>query len=115
MVDQQILEQGAYPFMMPVLKHVVLPHATTVAFLIAYGELALGVALVFGVLVRAASAFGFIYMMSLLFSSNYPGPQLPIWQYFGASLGHSVLALCFLAFLVGRADRRLSLRPYIWS
>lgn len=106
----RFLEQGAYPWMVPVLNHFVLPHATGIAFLVAYGELAIGVALVLGVFVRTASAFGFLYMLALLFSSNYPGPHVPLWQYFGASLEHSVLALCFLVFLVGRADRRLSLK-----
>ena len=52
------LESGAYPFMVPVLKNFVLPHATSIAFLAAYGELAIGVALVTGRLVRAASLCG---------------------------------------------------------
>ena len=104
----RFLEGGAYPFMKPVLKNFVLAHATPLAFLIAYGELAIGVSLVSGVLVRAASFSGLIYMLSLLFSSNYPGANAPFWQYFGASLDHSVLALCFLAFLIGRADAKFS-------
>jgi len=106
----QFLRQGAYPFMVPVLETFVLPHATAIAFLVAYGELAIGLALVIGVCVRAASAFGFVYMVALLFSSNYPGPGVPLWQYFGASLDHSVLALCFLAFMVGQSNERLSVR-----
>ena len=106
----EFLRQGAYPFMVPVLERFVLPHATTIAFLVAYGELAIGLALVIGVCVRAASAFGFVYMLALLFSSNYPGPNAPLWQYFGASLDHSVLALCFFAFIIGQSDERLSLR-----
>ena len=100
----------AYPFMVPVLQRIVLPHATAIAFLAAYGELAIGVALVLGICVRLASAFGFVYMLTLLFSSNYPGAHAPLWQYFGASLDHSVLALCFLTFLAGRADGALSLK-----
>ena len=100
----RFLEDGAYPFMKPVLKNFVLPHATPIAFLVAYGELAIGLSLLSGILVRAASFFGLIYMLSLLFSANYPGAGAPFWQYFGASLDHSVLALCFLTFLVGRAD-----------
>ena len=36
-------------------------------------------------------------MLTLLFSSDYPGPGAPLWQYFGASLGHSVFALCFIS------------------
>src|SRR6267142_5544126 len=106
----KFLEGGAYPFMIPVLREFVLPHATAIAFLVAYGELAIGVALVIGVWVRPASVFGFLYMLSLLFSSNYPGAHAPLWQYFGASLDHSVLALCFVAFLIGDATAAWSLR-----
>ena len=105
----RFLESGAYPFMQPVLRGFVLPHATPIAFLVAYGELAIGIALTLGVLVRAASCFGLIFMLSLLFSSNYPGAAAPFWQYFGASLDHSVLALCFLVFLIGRADTKWSI------
>lgn len=92
------LQGGAYPFMVPVLRGFVLPHATLIAFLVAYGELAIGLALVFGILVRPASVCGMVYMLTLLFSANYPGTKAAVWQYFGASLEHSVLALCFGAF-----------------
>jgi uncharacterized membrane protein YphA (DoxX/SURF4 family) len=107
---QKFLADGAYPFMVPVLRTFVLPHATPIAFLVAYGELAIGFALLLGVLVRPASAFGLLYMLTLLFSSNYPGTGAPFWQYFGASLDHSVLAICFLAFLIGSADQFSVLR-----
>jgi thiosulfate dehydrogenase [quinone] large subunit len=90
--------------MAPVLRNFVLSHARPIAFLVAYGELAIGIALTLGVWVRRASAFGLLYMMTLLLSSNYPGPNAPMWQYFGASLDHSVLGLCFVAFLIGRSD-----------
>jgi thiosulfate dehydrogenase (quinone) large subunit len=105
----KFLEEGAYPFMMPILRGFVLPHATVIAFLVAYSELAIGIALTFGVLVRPASAGGLLFMLTLLFSSDYPGVNAPFWQYFGASLSHSVFALCFLAFLVGRSDAVWSL------
>jgi thiosulfate dehydrogenase [quinone] large subunit len=100
----KFLEGGAYPFMAPILRGFVLPHATSIAFLVAYGELAIGLALVPGFLVRAASSCGLLFMVTLLFSSDYPGAGAPLWQYFGASLSHSIFALCFAAFLVGRAD-----------
>jgi uncharacterized membrane protein YphA (DoxX/SURF4 family) len=100
----KFLAGGVYPFMEPVLRGFVLSYATFFAFLTAYGELAIGLALLFGIWVRPASASGLIFMLALLFSSDYPGPQAPFWQYFGASLSHSVFALCFAAFLVGRAD-----------
>lgn len=100
----KFLEGGAYPFMVSVLRGFVLAHATPIAFLVAYSELAIGIALLFGIFVRWASAGGLLFMLTLLVSSDYPGPGAPFWQYFGASLSHSVFALCFIAFLIGRAD-----------
>ncbi|HEV2102317.1 MAG TPA: DoxX family protein [Candidatus Acidoferrum sp.] len=100
----KFLQDGVYPFMAPVLRNFVLPHARPIAFLVAYGELAIGIALTLGVWVRRASAFGLLYMTTLLVSSNYPGAGAPLWQYFGASLDHSVLGLCFVAFLIGQSD-----------
>ena len=106
----RFLEGGAYPFMAPVLRGFVLGHATSIAFLVAYGELAIGIALIFGILVRAASVGGVVFMLTLLFSSDYPGAGAPFWRYFGASLSHSVFLLCFAAFLMGRADSVWSLK-----
>jgi thiosulfate dehydrogenase [quinone] large subunit len=92
--------------MVPVLKNFVLPHSTAIAFLAAYGELAIGIALVSGRWVQAASLCGLVYMVALLFSSNYPGAHAPLWQYFGASLNHLVLALCFAVFAITKAEKR---------
>ena len=100
----KFLQDGAYPFMAPILRGFVLPHARPIAFLVAYGELAIGIALTLGIWVRRASAFGLLYTLTLLLSSNYPGAGAPLWQYFGASLDHSVLGLCFLTFLMGEPD-----------
>lgn len=108
------LQGGAvYPFMVPVLQGFVLPHGTAIAFLAAYGELAIGLSLLSGIFVRSASAFGLLYMLTLLFSSNYPGAGAPLWQYFGASLNHLVLGCCFVAFLCSHSDAVLSLRRYL--
>ncbi|MCH8947329.1 MAG: DoxX family membrane protein [Acidobacteria bacterium] len=109
----RFLEQGPYPFMVTVLQDFVLPHSTAIAFLVAYGELAIGLGLVLGLLVRTASVCGMIYMLTLLFSSDYPGPQAAFWQYFGAALEHLVLALCFATFVLGNTDQVLSLRSYL--
>jgi thiosulfate dehydrogenase (quinone) large subunit len=99
-INKWLEEGGAYPFMAPILKNFVLPHATPIAFLVAYGEFSIGLALTLGILVRAASTGGLIFMLTLLFSSDYPGAAAPFWQYFGASLSHSVFALCFISFLI---------------
>jgi len=45
-INRFLQEGGAYPYMIPVLQRVVLPHGTAIAFLVAYGELAIGLALV---------------------------------------------------------------------
>jgi len=100
----KFLQGGAYPFIAPILKGFVLPHARPIAFLVAYGELAIGIALTLGIWVRRASAFGLLFMVTLLFASDYPGAGAPMWQYFGASLDHSVLGICFVTFLMGTAD-----------
>ena len=109
----RFLADGAYPFMLPVLTNFVLPHAKPLAFLVAYGEMAIGIALVLGLLARAASLCGLIYMIALLFSSNYPGPHAAFWQYFGASLEHLVLALCFAAFACTRPGELWSVRNHL--
>lgn len=112
-VNKFLQDGAAYPFIIPVLTGFVLVHATPIAFLVAYGEFAIGLALVLGVYVSAASAFGLIYMLALLFSSNYPGRDVPLWQYFGASLEHSVLAMCFAAFVAARSGEVLSISRYL--
>jgi len=98
--------------MAPILRGFVLRHATSIAFLVAYGELAIGLALVSGIMIRSASFCGLIFMLTLLFSSDYPGAEAAFWQYFGASLSHSVFALCFAAFLIGRADSVWSMKAF---
>src|SRR5277367_3421709 len=108
----RFVQEGAYPFMVPVLRDFVIPHARPIAFLVAYGELAIGVALVLGLLARAASVCGAIFMLTLLFSANYPGPNAALWQYFGASLEHLVLAFCFTVFALIKSDEVFSARSY---
>jgi uncharacterized membrane protein YphA (DoxX/SURF4 family) len=104
----KFLEGGVYPFMEPVLRNFVLPHATLIAFAVAYGEFCIGLGLVLGIVVRPASVGGLALMLVMLFSSDYPGPHASFWQYFGASLSHSIFVLCFVAFLIGRTDE-------VWS
>jgi uncharacterized membrane protein YphA (DoxX/SURF4 family) len=86
----------------------VLPHAHLWAFLTAYGELLIGLGLIFGVLTRLASVFGLLLMVMLWLSAGYPGPHVALWRYFGASLDSSVFAGCFAAFLVGEPELRWS-------
>ncbi|MGH7534443.1 MAG: DoxX family protein [Gemmatimonadales bacterium] len=113
-IQRFLAEGSAYPFMVPVLRGVVLPHARALALLVAYGELALGVSLVLGLWVRPASLCGLVYMLALVFSANYPGPDAVLWHYLGAALEHLVLALSFVAFLVGAPERAWSVSA-VWK
>src|SRR5258708_16063515 len=79
----KFLEGGAYPFMAPILRGFVLPHATSIALLAAYGELAIGLALTLSVQVRSASFCGLIFMLSMLVSSSYLGAGAPFCQQLG--------------------------------
>ena len=107
------LEGSCYPFMHSFLKNIILPHAVFFGAFVSISELLIAISLITGVRVRWASLGGFVMMLLFLFSSNYPGSQAPFWQYFGASLDHSVLALCFLTFLIGNPVTVWALR--LWK
>lgn len=109
-VNRWLEHGGTYPFMVGMLRDVVLAHAHVFAFAVAYGELLIGIGLVLGILTRWAAFFGLLLMLAMLFSGDYPGAGAAFWQYFGASLNHSVFALCFVAMLFGEADRALSVK-----
>lgn len=104
------IENGCYPFMQPFLKNVILPNAIFLGAFVSISELLIAISLITGVWVRWASLGGLVMMLLYLFSSNYPGAQVPLWRYFGASLDHSVLALCFLTFLIGKSDAVWAIR-----
>src|SRR5260370_39139443 len=53
--DCKFLDGGAYSFMAPVLRGFVLPHAKSIAFLVAYRDFAIRLALVLGILVISAA------------------------------------------------------------
>ncbi|MBB5316431.1 DoxX family protein [Tunturibacter empetritectus] len=106
----QLLNEGSYPFIRPLLKNIILPHSVLFAAVIAISELLIALSLLSGVLVRWASLGGLTMMLLFLFTSNYPGPNSPFWLFFGASLDNSVLALCFIAFLISPPHQRWTLR-----
>jgi uncharacterized membrane protein YphA (DoxX/SURF4 family) len=98
--------------MRPFLQKLILPHAVLVGSIVSISELFIALSFITGVLVRWASLGGLTMMTLFLFSSNYPGSQAPLWEFFGASLEHSVLALCFIALMIGPSDRHWALhRP----
>ena len=108
----RFLQDGAYPFMVPILKNFVLPHSAPIAFFVALSELAIGVSLLLGIYSHWASIGGAVFMLSLLFSADYPGPHSAFWTYWGAALPHLGLLLCFATFLLGDSEQRLSIRHF---
>lgn len=86
------------------LRSFVLPHQALCARIAGWGELAIGVALVLGLLVRAASVGGAIHMVSLALATWYaPGHGVATWKYFGANLDHIPLIFLFAIFFATRA------------
>lgn len=93
-----------FSFYRPFLAHVVEPHTVFWAFFVGFGELAIGLSLVSGLFVRAASAGGFFEMLNLFAATGMaPGPHAELWRYFGANLDHLCPALLFVIFFFGRA------------
>ncbi len=107
---EAFLSGRAYPFMAPVLMWILAHCATLMAVLVSYGELLIGLSLIFGVLSRIASVFGFALMIAMWLSAGYPGAHAAFWQYWGVSLDWSVFALCFVVLVAGRPEDVWSLR-----
>lgn len=81
------------------LDKFVLVHPVLCARVVGWGELAIGIGLVLGLLVRAASVGGAIHMVSLALATWYaPGHGAALWKYFGANLDHIPLLFLFAIF-----------------
>jgi thiosulfate dehydrogenase (quinone) large subunit len=92
------------PFYQPFLARCVAPHPAFWAYVVGFGELAIGLSLMSGLFVRAASLGGIFEMLNLLAATGYaPGPHADLWRYFGANLEHICPALLFVIFFFARA------------
>jgi len=88
------------------LIHVVMAHPVLCAEIVGWGEFAIGLSLVLGLWVRAASIGGAIEMIALALSTWYaPGHGMPTWRYFGANLDHIPLLFLFAIFFATRAGQ----------
>jgi thiosulfate dehydrogenase (quinone) large subunit len=98
------IRETAVSFYRPVLSHLVLPHAAFFGYLVGAVELFIGIALIAGICVRAASVLGALHMLSLTLATWWgPGHGAPVWQYFGAELDHLPLLLLFVIFFTAKA------------
>jgi thiosulfate dehydrogenase [quinone] large subunit len=65
------------------IQHVALPHASTFSYLVSYGELLVGVALLFGFLVGVSAFFGLTMNFNYLFAGTVSiNPYMVIAQVF---------------------------------
>jgi uncharacterized membrane protein YphA (DoxX/SURF4 family) len=95
----EYLQGSAVSFYRPVLAHVILPHAVFFGYLVGVIELFIGLSLLLGLYVRAASVLGALHMISLTLATWWePGHGVPSWRYFGAELDHLPLLLLFVVF-----------------
>jgi thiosulfate dehydrogenase (quinone) large subunit len=99
-------EGQAVGFYRAFLEGFVLAHPVLCARIVGWGEIAIGLSLLFGLLVRVASVGGMIHMLSLTLATWYaPGHGVAVWRYFGANLDHIPLLLLFLVFFAADAGR----------
>ena len=96
---KQFMSQGAVSFYAAFLQKVVLPHHVFFGYGVGLLELFIGLSLVLGLWVRAASVGGVLHMISLTLATWWaPGHDVPKWRYFGNELDHLPLLFLFLIF-----------------
>ncbi len=90
----------AWPFWSRFLHAVVLPGALAFGWLVAIGELAVGLGLVAGLWTRAASFGGALLVLSFLLSQSYaPGAAWDGWIKAGLTSKFAILLLVLLGIL----------------
>lgn len=103
-IHQFVNADTAVGFYKAFLVNFVLIHPMLCARMIAWGELAIGLSLVFGFLVRPTSVGGAIHMIALVLSTWYsPGHGATPWKCLGANLDHIPLLFLFVIFYATRA------------
>ena len=91
---------ATFPFWKRFLESVVLPHATVFAWLVALGELFVGIALIAGFLTRTAAVAGALLMLSIALGASRPAAGAAWDDWITAGLTPK-LALLLLALLAG--------------
>jgi thiosulfate dehydrogenase [quinone] large subunit len=100
----QMAKEG-FPFWRPILEKLVLPHPSPFGWAIALGELAIGLSLVFGFLVRWACACGILMMLVIGLGGSWPAAGAHGNQYVTAWLTQAAYAMLFLIFASADAGK----------
>ena len=102
---QDFIAHGAVSFYQLVLAALV-PHAVFFGYMVGVIESVIGVCLLLGWRVRAASVLAILFLTNLVLSTWWePGHGAPLWRYFGAELDHLPLILLFIIFFAADAGR----------
>jgi len=103
---QDFIANGAVSFYRPFLSTVVVPHAVFFGYSVGVIESIIGICLLLGFWVRAASVLAILFLLNLTLATWWgPGHGAPIWRYFGAELDHLPLLLLFIIFFAVDAGR----------
>ena len=90
----------------PVLTGLLQPHAVFFGYFVGVLELFVGVCLLLGLWVRAASVIGIFFLLNLTLATWWdPGRGAPLWRYFGSRLDTLPLMLLLIIFYAGNAGR----------
>jgi uncharacterized membrane protein YphA (DoxX/SURF4 family) len=109
------IASSALNFYRPILSTVVLPHAVLFGYLVGVLELLVGVSLLIGLWVRAASVLGILFLMNLTLAAWWePGHGAPLWRYFGARLDTLPLMMLLILFFASDAGRVWGLDGRRW-
>jgi thiosulfate dehydrogenase [quinone] large subunit len=88
----------SWPFWRSFLESVVKPHAAVFGWVVALGELSLGVALAAGFLTRIAAASGVLLLFTILLGQTYvPGSGWAAWVTAGLTTKFAILLLLSIA------------------
>jgi uncharacterized membrane protein YphA (DoxX/SURF4 family) len=108
------IEGAAVGFYRPILAHVVLPHAVFLGYVVGAVEMFIGLSLLLGIWVRAASVLGVLHMLSLTLATWWEvGHNVPVWRYFGAELDHLPMLFLFLIFYASDAGKMWGLDGWV--
>lgn len=92
------IARGAWPVWRSFLRSAVVPNAGAVAWLVALGELAVGVALILGFLTRWACSGGALLLVSFLLGQFWtPGRPWDQWVTAGVTTKFALLLMILLA------------------
>ena len=78
---------------------VVVPHVRFFSYLVTFGEIAIGISLLFGLLVRVSSSFGAFHNLNILLAIGWGGPSSVL----GINRTFVLLHLVFVLSSAGRA------------